>query len=131
MKSNKSSCTKVKEKALMVDSFGKPFSFMLPNGQKMYRSLVGAVLTVIIIVSILLYALYKWQLLIDKDEAQISLTIEESYYRSNESSFTRAGGFHLAVGILSTFKHDKLFEDQTYGDLRVIQKHTNERENLF
>ena len=60
MKSNKSSCTKVKEKALMVDSFGKPFSFMLPNGQKMYRSLVGAVLTVIIIVSILLYALYKW-----------------------------------------------------------------------
>ena len=56
----KSSCSKVGQKALIVDSFGKPFTFLLPDGQKMYRSLLGAILTVFIVVTMSFYAVYKW-----------------------------------------------------------------------
>ena len=76
----KTSCGKVKEKVLMADSFGKPFSFLLPNGQKMYKSLLGAISTMFIVLTVAMYAIYKWQLLIDKDEARITLTIDEGYF---------------------------------------------------
>ena len=72
---SKSSCRKLKEKALIVDSFGKPFTFLLPDGQKMYRSLLGALLTVFILIVVFFYALYKLQLLIDKEEATVTLNI--------------------------------------------------------
>ena len=73
-------CSNLQEKALILDSFGQPFMFMLPNGQKRYRSLSGTVLTVLTIVFVSLYAIYKWQLLIDREEAQINTSISEGYF---------------------------------------------------
>ena len=64
---SKSNCSKVSEKALIIDSFGRPFEFMLPNGSKKYRSLLGSVLTLIIVLVVALYAVYKLQLLIEHD----------------------------------------------------------------
>lgn len=116
MPNNKSSCTKVKEKALIVDSFGKPFTFLLPDGQKMYRSLLGAILTVFIIMTVSFYAIYKWQLLIDKDEAKIALVIEEGYFIENNSTISSLeDGFNIAVGITSGNSLSKLHEDKTIG----------------
>ena len=72
----KTNCSKVKDKLLIVDSFGKPFVFLLPNGQKMYKSLLGAISTMFIVLTVAIYAVYKWQLLIDKEDARITLTID-------------------------------------------------------
>ena len=60
MAAKKSSCSKVGEKALLIDSFGKPFTFLLPDGQKSYKSLLGAILTIFIMLTIGLYGVYKW-----------------------------------------------------------------------
>ena len=46
----------------------------------MYRSLLGAILTVVILIVVSFYAIYKWQLLIDKDEARITLKVDEDYF---------------------------------------------------
>ena len=116
----KSSCTRIKDKALIIDSFGKPFTFLLPDGQKMYRSLLGAILTVFIILTVSFYAIYKWQLLIDKDEARITLTIDEGYFKENNSTITRENDkFNIAVGIASSIFLTTLVEDKSYGDLSV------------
>ena len=72
----KSSCSKFGEKALLIDSFGRPFEFMLPNGAKKYKSLVGSIATLVTVIIVALYAVYKWQLLIDKDQLNISSSIE-------------------------------------------------------
>ena len=69
--SGKSSCSKVKEKALVIDSFGTPFSFMLPNGQKMYKSLVGSIMTVLTVAAVATYGIYKWQILFDREETTV------------------------------------------------------------
>ena len=58
--SEKSSCSKFGEKALIIDSFGTPFTFLLPDGKKTYKSLLGAILTVLIVLTIAFYAIYKW-----------------------------------------------------------------------
>ena len=119
----KSSCSRVKDKALIIDSFGKPFTFLLPDGQKMYRSLLGAILTVFIILTVSFYAIYKWQLLIDKDEARITLTIDEGHYNENNSTITRENDkFNIAVGIASSVFLTTLVEDKSYGELSVTQK---------
>ena len=43
----KSSCGKFKEKALVIDSFGTHFTFMLPNGQKKYNTFFGCCFTLL------------------------------------------------------------------------------------
>ena len=63
---NKSSCEKIGQKAIIIDSFAKPFRFMLPGGTKEYKSLVGAVLTLVTVIIVMFYGVYKWQLLLEK-----------------------------------------------------------------
>ena len=57
---SKSNCSKVGEKALIMDSFGTPFTFLLPDNKKSYKSLLGATLTVLIVLMMAFYAVYKW-----------------------------------------------------------------------
>ena len=40
---------------------------MLPGGTKEYKSLVGAILTVVTLIVVLFYGIYKYVLLVDKD----------------------------------------------------------------
>ena len=68
----KSSCGKVIEKALIIDAFGRPFYFILPNGAKEYKSLIGSIMTLMTIITVALYAVYKWQLLLDKEETSLT-----------------------------------------------------------
>ena len=80
---SKSSCSKVGEKALILDSFGKPFTFLLPDGKKSYKSLMGAILTVLLVLTMAVYGVYKWQILIDREEAVVSLNILNDYWLNN------------------------------------------------
>ena len=63
----KSGCTKFSEKALIIDSFGRPFEFFLPNGTKRYKTLSGSILTVVTLLIVLLYTAYKYRLLIERE----------------------------------------------------------------
>lgn len=64
-------CSSLKTKVLLLDSYGRPFSFMLPNGQKMYKSLIGAILTVIAVTLVAFYAVYKFDLLLSQEETAV------------------------------------------------------------
>ena len=98
----KSSCSKVGEKALIIDQFAKPFEFMLPNGSKKYRSLLGSVLTLVTVIIVALYSIYKWQVLIDRDEYTLSQITEENYFNETRTSkMDRSTDFNLAFGIYS------------------------------
>ena len=73
---SKSGCSKVGEKALIIDSFGRPFEFLLPNGAKKYKSLVGSIMTLFTIIVVAVYSIYRWQLLIDKEQINVTSSIE-------------------------------------------------------
>lgn len=125
----KTGLAKCKDKALIIDSFGQPFTFMLPNGQKRYRSLVGAVMTLITILVVSLYAIYKYNLLIERSDISINEIIREDYFNDNEGTFSPGSGFNIAVGIAG-FKAGKLFnENLEYGRLSVstVSRVSNDR----
>ena len=61
---------------------------MLPNGRKMYKSIIGLVLTVFTVMAVSFYAVYKWQLLLDHDEARVVLTTEDDYFQDHNSTFS-------------------------------------------
>lgn len=68
-------CDNFRSKVLLLDSYGRPFSFMLPNGQKMYKSLIGSILTVLAVIIVALYAVYKWDLLLSQEETSVTKNI--------------------------------------------------------
>ena len=117
---NKSSCSKVGEKALVIDSFGRPFEFMLPNGSKKYRSLVGSIMTLVTVMIVAVYSSYKWQLLIDKEQVTNSQSIDERHFDSSNSILDLESGFNLAVGIFGLNSGRDLVFDETYGKLTVV-----------
>ena len=63
----KSGCGKLGEKALMIDAYGRPFEFILPNGTRRYKTLLGSILTVITVIVAFIYTIYKFQLMNDRD----------------------------------------------------------------
>ena len=64
-------CSGIMQKLLLLDMHGRPFLFKLPNQQQKYKSIVGSLCSVTIIMIVALYAAYKIQLLVDKDEARV------------------------------------------------------------
>ena len=63
-------CSSFVNKSLLADVYGRPFLFMLPNHQQKYKSIVGSVCTIFAISVVLTYAIYKYELLVDKDETR-------------------------------------------------------------
>ena len=80
----------------MLDSYGRPFSFMLPNNQKMYKSLIGAILTIIAVTLVGFYAIYKWQLLLSQEDTHVQGTVVEE---ASIDALGRENGLNFVVGI--------------------------------
>jgi len=58
-------CSRLANKALVLDLYGRPFMFMLPNRNQKYKSIVGSLCTVFVFTVITVYAIYKFQLLVE------------------------------------------------------------------
>lgn len=67
---------------------------MLPNGQKRYKSLSGAIFTTIAFIVVSLYAVYKWQLLVEQNQSLIQTkTIQNFFADKDDKSFGQKDGF--------------------------------------
>ena len=120
----KSACrgSSISEKIIGIDQFGRPFEFVLPNGSRKYKSLCGAIMTLATLVIVTLYAVYKCQLLISRDQFSINLATEEGYYNERESVLNSESGVNFAVGIYSRLER-RIIEDESYGKIRVFQQY--------
>ena len=58
---------------------------------------------------VLIYSVYKLELLMSKDESRVQITIQESYYNETHS-FSSNQGFNMAFGI-SSFSDTSLYFD--------------------
>ena len=100
----RSGCANLSQEALKIDSFGRPFEFMLPNGSKRYKTLSGSILTVVLALLVTLYTAYKLELLLNNDQVLLMVTTEESFYDDTSAGGTISStedGFNVAVGMFS------------------------------
>lgn len=113
-------CGGLLEKALVLDLYGRPFLFMLPNRKQKYKSIVGSICTIFILTIVFAYAIYKFDLLIQKEEARVQRSTEEEYFDSN-FNYTKEQGFNVAFALDSNGKLDENFNDlSSYGRLRLL-----------
>ena len=97
----KGGCGDLLEKALVLDIYGRPFYFRLPKGRQKYKSLVGSICTIFTLSIVFAYAIYKFELLIQKEEARVQRSVEEEFYDGN-FTYTREEGFNVAFALDST-----------------------------
>ena len=119
-------CSSLTQRALIADLYGRPFLFMLPNAKQRYKSILGSMCTVFIISIVLIYAVYKYQLLIDKEESRLQKTLEENYFDETHA-FSTAQGFNVAFALSSYSNKSQFFTDNSYGRLRLLL-HTREND---
>ena len=62
-------------KMYKFDLYGRPFMFMLPNHDQKYKSILGSMCTILVLFVVFVYAVYKVQLLSDKDESRVQRTL--------------------------------------------------------
>lgn len=124
-KSGNVGCGGLTQRALILDSYGRPFLFMLPNSKQRYKSILGSMCTVFIISVVLIYAVYKYQLLIDKEESRVQKTLEENYF-DEDHTFSTTQGFNVAFSLSSYSNKELFFSDARYGQLRLL---LHERDN--
>lgn len=92
---------------------------MLPNGQKMYKSLIGAILTVVAVTLVAFYAVYKLEVLISQEETAITKAVQEG--ANTEAIFNSTAGFFLAVGLNSGRSIRSIEQtDETFGRIELL-----------
>lgn len=117
--SGNTGCSRLTQRALILDSYGRPFLFMLPNHNQRYKSILGSMCTVFILSIVLIYAIYKYELLVDKEESRIQKTLQENYF-GEDTKFTSTDGFNVAFALSSYTNKEQFYIDNSYGRLRLI-----------
>ena len=90
-------------KLIQYDSFGEPFRFKLANGSKNYHTMIGFMLTFLMVVIILYYSSLNSIKLFLRDDPDIKESVQHFYYNS-EDVFSDTLGFRFATTLIS-YKH--------------------------
>ena len=84
---------------MRIDLFAQPFRFLLPDREDKYRSCLGAVLSLITLVLLIGYALYKIQELTVNQEYSIQIHDKKLYYDAADAFTFEDNGFVMAAAI--------------------------------
>ena len=69
----------------------------------------------------LVYAVYKFELLIGKEQSSLSRTTQEDYFKQ-DYTFSSKDGFKVAFALSSYTDTSAFYDDRRYGKLRVIKQ---------
>ena len=82
-------------------------------------------MTIFILFIVFVYAVYKMQLLLDKDESRVQRSIEENAF-DEDYSFSSKEGFNVAFALSSYENPNEVYIDESYGRLRLIHHVRND-----
>ena len=82
---------------------------LLPDGKDYYRTFLGAMLTLMTIIVVVSYMLWKLQIVSNQDEAKLQIKDLQNFYTSDDT-FGTPQRFMIAAAITS---YDGSSEDET------------------
>lgn len=94
---------------------------MLPDHMPMYRSLLGSVLSLTTVIIIAFYAVFKFAILVNRQDFNIKQYTRENFYDSS-FSFSQIDGFQVAAAVTSFDGNPNPIEDPTYGTVKIYMK---------
>ena len=78
---------------MVIDAYGPPVLLMLPNNKQRYKSTLGGLLTLIVILISLSYSVFKGQLLASRDLNKIQIIREYGFFDREDNLITAEDGF--------------------------------------
>ena len=99
-----------------LDKFGEQFRMRLDAGNEDLRSIVGSIMSFILILVVMIYAYLKADVLVNKKDIDILSTINEKYFDPDyELNFSN--GFNIAAAFTAFDSETEDILDPTYGEL--------------
>ena len=113
----------VNAKFLDIDQFGEGFHFKLPAGQDTYKTGIGAIITIIVALTLLSYGSLQLQRLVVFGETVVAASVKDSHFTADITfPFPDAEenqDFELAYGITAYDNVQEPFDDPRYGQLKA------------
>ncbi len=92
---------------------------MFNGGKTQFKTKVGALFSMLMVVSVLVYALNKFVSLVKREEANVKIDYLENYYESTYEYTTKENEFPLGYGLFKSY--GKLPDDLSpYGELKAF-----------
>ena len=76
------------------------------GGIKIYRSCIGAIISVIFVLVLTLYTSFKYQTLTKYNDTSILISQQEGHYTDKDVFAGGKGGFNVAFGLISFEPND-------------------------
>lgn len=83
--------------------------FMLPNNQQRYKTIVGSLCTILTIGIVFIYAVYKFQLLSNREQNSLSIITELGYFQNRKNEFN-LDNFKIAFGLAKMVHEDSILQ---------------------
>ena len=119
-----SGCERLQQTVLSVDMYKQPFQFILPDGRSKYRSFVGAVLSIITLLTVLTYFVYKLNVIINFNDFDVQISDFEQYYDTDDV-FSHENGLMIAGGFVNYDGKKQRVEDPSIATIKFYQKSFN------
>ena len=116
------------QKFTKIDVFGQPFEFGLPDKTKLFKTVPGAICTLILMLILMAFAGFKFNSLVQLSQYRI-LSETFAFEYDAEDKFGFDNDFRVAASI-TEFGVEKDFEDPTYGTVKLVMKYWNGSEPL-
>jgi len=92
---------------------------MFNGGKTQFKTKVGAFFSMLMVLSVLVYALNKFVSLVKREEANVKIDLLEGYYGITDEYTTKENEFPLAYGLYKS--NGKLPDDLSpYGELKAL-----------
>ena len=98
-----------------LDGFGENFRDLLEDGNTSTKSIMGACLTILVLIVVLGISILKVATMINMDDTNMMYTTLEYHYTEDES-ISEQLGFKVAFGLIDWF-NPEFFEDPDYATL--------------
>ena len=98
------------------DLFGQKFRMKLDAGKDDLRSIIGSLCSLILISVLCMFAVLKFEVLINKKDVDIMSTINDNYFTPNDK-ITSANGLNIAVAFTKYDSDTEDILDPTYGEI--------------
>ena len=105
----------------MLDLYGRPFNFQMMHGFTTHRSIAGSVLSIILYIVALVYAVNRLQVLINHEQSKVTIWQEENSLDEFFEFNVKENKFNFAYGLFyNTWKFNPVSAyDEDYGSFHL------------
>ena len=111
---------------LAVDQFGTPFNWRIHYNFTSYKTICGFILTLLMLIPIIPFAVYKYQVMRNYGETNIVISMQQDHFGEDNSITTEKNNFTVAFAFVAFDSPDLGDDISEYGEVKAFYKRWGE-----